>query len=71
MEWNKEWKKGVDYPSWGDTEVYKKTIIGGYLLLGESPRDAYQRVANSVARRYISQNWLKSFLSIYGRGGYV
>jgi len=68
--WNKEWKKGVDYPSWGDTEVYKKTITGGYLLLGESPRDAYQRVANSVARRlykpelaekffeYIWQGWL-------------
>ena len=23
--WNKEWKKGIDYPEWGDTEVYKKT----------------------------------------------
>ena len=30
--WNNEWKKGVDYPNWGDTEVYKKTIAGGYLL---------------------------------------
>ena len=43
--WNNEWKKGVDYPSWGDTEVYKKTISGGYLYMGESPRDAYKRVA--------------------------
>ena len=24
--WNNEWKKGKDYPEWGDTEVYKKTI---------------------------------------------
>ena len=27
--WNNEWKKGVDYPSWGDTDEYKKTITGG------------------------------------------
>ena len=24
--WNNQWKKGVDYPEWGDNEVYKKTI---------------------------------------------
>ena len=29
--WNNKWVKGVDYPEWGDTEVYKKTIGGGYL----------------------------------------
>ena len=68
--WNNEWKKGVDYPNWGDTEVYKKTIAGGYLLQGETPRDAYMRVSNAVARRlykpelaekffeYIWQGWL-------------
>ena len=68
--WNNEWKKGEDYPAWGDTEVYKKTITGGYLLPGESPKDAYWRVANTVARRlykpemaykffdYIWEGWL-------------
>jgi len=68
--WNNEWKKGIDYPVWGDTEVYKKTITGGYLLAGETPKDAYYRVANTVARRlykpelaekffeYIWQGWL-------------
>ena len=49
--WNNEWKKGVDYPAWGDTDVYKKTIGGGYLLKGETPWDAYQRVCKTVARR--------------------
>ena len=49
--WNNEWKKGVDYPAWGDTEVYKKAIAGGYLLQGETPRDAYWRVCNAVSRR--------------------
>ena len=68
--WNNKWKKGVDYPAWGDTEVYKKTISGGYLLDDESPRDAYMRVSKTVARRlykpelaekffeYIWQGWL-------------
>jgi len=68
MEWNKEWKKGVDYPSWGDTEVYKKTIIGGYLLLGESPRDAYQRVANSVARRLYKPELAEKFFEYIWKG---
>jgi len=27
--WNNEWIKGTDYPAWGDTEVYRKTISGG------------------------------------------
>ena len=49
--WNNNWIKGTDYPAWGDTEVYKKTITGGYLLFDESPRDAYIRVAKTVARR--------------------
>ena len=48
--WNNDWKKGEDYPSWGDTDVYKKTIGGGYLLKDETPRDAYNRVCNAVAR---------------------
>jgi len=51
MSWNNEWKKGVDYPKWGDTEVYKKTIGGSYLLENETPADAYRRVASTVAKR--------------------
>ena len=47
--WNNEWIKGVDYPKWGDTEVYKKTIAGGYLYNGETPKKAYERVAKTVA----------------------
>ena len=68
--WNNEWIKGLDYPEWGDTEVYKKTIGGGYLLKGETPRMAYERVCEAVSRRldkpelgevffnYIWKGWL-------------
>jgi ribonucleoside-diphosphate reductase alpha chain len=68
--WNNSWKKNIDYPKWGDTEVYKKTITGGYLLEDETPRDAYMRVCKTITRRlnrpelteiffeYIWQGWL-------------
>ena len=49
--WSNRWKKGVDYPSWADSDVYKKTIQGGYLLPNETPKEAYQRVSKAVARR--------------------
>ena len=49
--WNNNWKKGIDYPNWGDTDVYKKTIGGGYLIEEESPKDAYNRVCETVAKR--------------------
>tara|TARA_B100000902_G_scaffold202580_1_gene193146 strand:- start:2598 stop:4340 length:1743 start_codon:yes stop_codon:yes gene_type:complete len=49
--WNNDWKKGEDYPVWGDTDVYKKTIVGGYLMFDETPKDAYMRVAKTIARR--------------------
>ena len=45
------WEVDVDFPSWANTEIYAKTISKGYLLEGETPKDAYWRVATSVARR--------------------
>ena len=68
--WNNEWKKGIDYPEWGDTEVYKKTIGGSYLVDEETPKDAYRRVSRAVSKRlykpeledvffdYIWKGWL-------------
>jgi ribonucleoside-diphosphate reductase alpha chain len=66
--WNNEWKKGVDYPIWGDTEVYKKTITGGYLLAGETPRDAYWRVASTVARRLYKPELSETFFDYIWKG---
>ena len=28
--WNNDWIKGEDYPSWGNNEIYKQTITGGF-----------------------------------------
>ena len=66
--WNNEWIKGTDYPAWGDTEVYRKTISGGYLLQGETPRDAYERVAKTVARRLYKPELADVFFDYIWKG---
>ena len=66
--WNNDWKKGEDYPEWGNTDVYKKTISGGYLLPGETPRDAYTRVASSVARRLYKPELTERFFDYIWNG---
>ena len=66
--WNNDWEKGVDYPSWGNNEVYKQTITGGYLFNGESPRDAYMRVAKTVARRLYKPELAERFFEYIWNG---
>ena len=67
-----EWKKGEDYPRWGDTDVYKKTISGGYLL------DKMKRLVKltcvllkQLLDACINQKWLRPFLIIFGMAGYA
>ena len=66
--WNSEWIRGEDYPMWGETEVYKKTISGGYLLQGETPKDAYWRVANAVAKRLYKPELAEKFFEYIWAG---
>ena len=66
--WNNEWIKGEDYPAWGNTDVYKKTISGGYLFDGETPREAYQRVAKTVARRLYKPEMAETFFNYIWNG---
>ena len=66
--WNNDWIKGEDYPSWGDTDVYKKTIGGGYLYNGESPKEAYQRVAKTVAKRLYKPELANKFFDYIWKG---
>jgi ribonucleoside-diphosphate reductase alpha chain len=66
--WNNDWVKDKDYPAWGNTEVYKKTIIGGYLMQGESPRDAYMRVASTVAKRLYKPELTEKFFQYIWKG---
>ncbi len=66
--WNSNWKKGEDYPVWGETDVYKKTITGGYLINGESPKDAYERVAKTIAKRLYKPELAEKFFDYIWKG---
>jgi ribonucleoside-diphosphate reductase alpha chain len=66
--WNNDWIKGEDYPNWGNTDVYKKTISGGYLLQGESPKEAYVRVSKAVSRRLYKPELADTFFEYIWNG---
>ena len=66
--WKDEWIKGEDYPEWGDTEEYRKTISGGYLLSWETPRAAYERVSATVARRLDRPEYAEKFFEYIWNG---
>ena len=66
--WNENWIKGEDYPAWGDNDIYKKTISGGYLYYDETPREAYQRVSKTVARRLYKPEMSDTFFKYIWNG---
>jgi len=75
------WELGVDFPVWGNTEIYVKTVSKGYLLQGETPKDAYWRVATAAAKRlqkpelaskfydYIWRGWLNLATPVFSNTG--
>lgn len=62
------WELGVDLPVWANTEIYVKTISKGYLLQGETPKDAYWRVSAAVARRLGKPHLASKFFDYIWRG---
>jgi ribonucleoside-diphosphate reductase alpha chain len=75
------WEVGVDYPIWGHTDIYLKTVSKGYVLDGETPKDAYWRVSTTVAKRlkkpelaskffdYIWKSWLNLATPVFSNTG--
>jgi len=66
--WNNDWVKGEDYPNWGNNDIYKQTITGGYLFNGESPREAYMRVATTIAKRLYKPELKEKFFEYIWNG---
>jgi len=62
------WELDVDFPSWGNTEIYVKTISKGYLLPGEKPKDAYWRVSTKVAQRLNKPQMATKFFDYIWKG---
>jgi ribonucleoside-diphosphate reductase alpha chain len=62
------WELGVDFPEWGNTEIYVKTISKGSLLAGEKPKDAYWRVSTKVAQRLNKPQLASKFFDYIWKG---
>ena len=62
------WELGVDFPTWANTEIYVKTISNGYLLEGETPKDAYWRVATTVSKRLQKPEMASKFFDFIWKG---
>ena len=62
------WELGVDMPVWANTEIYVKTISKGYLLPGETPKDAYWRVSSTVAKRLSKPELASKFFDYIWKG---
>ena len=62
------WEVGTDFPVWANTEIYVKTVSGGYLLNGETPKDAYWRVATTVAKRLQKPEMASKFFDYIWKG---
>jgi ribonucleoside-diphosphate reductase alpha chain len=62
------WELGVDFPEWGNTEIYVKTISKGYLIGDEKPKDAYWRVATKVAQRLKKPQMASKFFDYIWKG---
>lgn len=65
---SKGWEVGIDYPEWGNNDLYLTTITGNYLDENESPKDAYKRLANTACK-YLNRNDLfDEFFKIFWNG---
>lgn len=62
------WELGVHFPVWANTEVYVKTVSRGYLLKGETPKDAYWRVSTAIAKRLHKPELASKFFDYMWKG---
>ena len=62
------WEVDVDFPHWGNNEIYVKTISKTYLQAGEKPKDAYWRVATAVAKRLEKPQLATKFFDYIWKG---
>ncbi|WP_238785473.1 ribonucleoside-diphosphate reductase subunit alpha [Blattabacterium cuenoti] len=64
----KGWKVGIDFPIWANNELYLTTIKSGYLLDGESPYEAYNRLAKKASQILNKPELENNFFNILWKG---
>ena len=65
---NKNWAVGIDYPEWGNNELYLQTITNGYLFGEETPKQAYTRVSNKAAELLNRPDLKREFFDVLWKG---
>lgn len=64
----KNWTVGLDYPEWGNNELYLQTITNGYLFGDETPKQAYIRVSTKAALLLNRIDLKQEFFDILWKG---
>lgn len=63
-----KWEVNEDFPEWGNNELYLTTIKGGYLQEGETPKEAYQRLASQASQLLEDSSLESEFFNIFWKG---
>lgn len=62
------WTLNVDYPSWGNNDLYLTTIRGGYLQGNETPHEAYVRLAKTAVKYLGMPELEQDFYNMFWKG---
>ncbi|WP_185864811.1 ribonucleoside-diphosphate reductase subunit alpha [Blattabacterium cuenoti] len=62
------WKVEKDFPVWANNELYLNTIKSGYLLKGETPIEAYKRLASNASKILNKPKIEKNIFNILWKG---
>jgi ribonucleoside-diphosphate reductase alpha chain len=65
---SKNWQVGIDYPEWGNNDLYLTTISGNYLNGAETPKEAYMRLATTAAELLDDSSLIDKFFNIFWKG---
>ena len=69
--WNENWKKGEDYPTWGNTDVYKKTISGKQLNRWTTMNKRSKTLRRKWLKSLVRQKKLTPVERLSSRLGYM
>lgn len=62
------WVSGVDFPEWGNNDLYLKTINGNYLLKNETPKEMYARIAKTAEKHSKGIYSFRDFFDVLWNG---
>lgn len=65
---DKGWEVNVDYPEWGNNDLYLTTVQGNYLNGDETPKQAYKRLSRTASKLLNNPELESKFFHIFWNG---